>query len=164
MAARNAPAGSFLVAKGGFNHRQFAEDRMPTATELDIAAPDHPVYIQEGFRGLGSANTLAMEIFLAGGIRFPPDGVISSRLFGAVERVLRATQTKQDKLRETRRLMEQAGRWGLTTIVDQGDAPNGYDANTHYDSIVELWRDKQMPIRVRLSLLSYDTDDSNLLE
>ncbi len=163
-AARNSPAGSFLVAKGGFNHRQFAEDRMPTAVELDLAVPDHPVYIQEGFRGLGSANTLAMEIFLTGGIRFPQDGVISSRLFGPVEKVLRAAQTKDDKLRETRRLMEQAGRWGLTLIVDQGDAPNGYDANTHYDSIVELWRRKQMPIRVRLSLLSYDTDDSNLLE
>ncbi len=163
-AAQNSPANSFLVAKGGFNHRQFAEDRMPTSAELDAAVPDHPVYIQEGFRGLGSANTLAMEIFRTGGIRFPEDGVISSRLFGSVEKVLRAGQTKEDKIRETRRLMEQAGRWGLTTIVDQGDAPNGYNPNTHYDSIIELWRRKQMPIRVRLSLLSYDTDDSFLLE
>jgi len=159
-----AAANSFLIAKGGFNHRQFAEDRMPTAAELDNAVPDHPVYIQEGFRGLGSANTLAMDFFRAGGIRFPADGVISSRLFGDVEEVLRAAQTKADKLRETQRLMEQAGRWGLTTIVDQGDAPGGYDANTHYDSVVELWRRGQMPIRVRLSLLSYDTADSNLLE
>jgi predicted amidohydrolase YtcJ len=163
-AARQLPAGSFLVAKGGFNHRQFAEGRMPTAAELDAAVPAHPVYIQEGFSGLGSANSLAMKVFRAGGIRFPEDGVISSRLFGAVEELLRSTQTENDKLRETLRLMEQAGRMGLTTIVDQGDAPDGYDPNTHYDSVMELWRRKQMPIRIRLSLLSYDTEDSDLLE
>ena len=164
VAARDAPAGVFLVAKGGFNHRQFVENRMPTATELDVAAPDRPVYIQEGFRGLGSANSRAMAFFSDKGIRFPEDGVISSRLFGAVERALRSAQTTQDKLRETKRLMEQASRWGLTTIVDQGDAPNGYNPDTHYDSIITLWRQKQLPIRVRLSLLSYDDDTSFLLE
>ncbi len=164
VAAHDAPAGSFLVAKGGFNHRQFVEDRMPTAKELDVAATDRPVYIQEGFSGLGSANTPAMAYFSEKGIRFPADGVISSRLFGAVEKALRSTQTTQDKLRETRRLMEQASRWGLTTIVDQGDAPNGYNPDTHYDSIIALWRRKQLPIRVRLSLLSYDDDNSYLLE
>ena len=164
VAAHSAPEGSFLVAKGGFNHRQFVEDRMPTATELDVAAPDRPVYIQEGFRGLGSANSRAMAFFSDKGIRFPEDGVISSRLFGAVETALRSTQTTQDKLRETKRLMEQASRWGLTTIVDQGDTPSGYNPDTHYNSIITLWRQKRLPIRVRLSLLSYDDDSSFLLE
>lgn len=163
-AAAETPADSFLVAIGGFNHRQFAEKRMPTADELDAAVPGHPVYIQGGGSAMGAANSMAMTFFSHHGIRFPDDGVISSRLFAAVARALASRQNVAQGLRETRRLMLAANRTGLTTIVDQGGTPSQYNPESHYDAIVALWRKGQLTTRMRLSLLSYDTEQPGLLE
>ena len=163
-ASKVAPQGSFIAAKGGFNHRQFAEKRMPTREELDAATTDFPVYLQEGFRGRATANSAAIEYFRAHGVSVSDEGVVTSSDFTAAERAMRATQTEHDRLRETGRLMQQAVEWGLTTVVDQGDAPAGYNPDSHYDSIVSLWRKDRMPVRVRLSLLSYDVEAAGLLE
>jgi hypothetical protein len=35
----------------GWAPNQFAERRLPTLAELDVAAPNHPVYLQTGFAG-----------------------------------------------------------------------------------------------------------------
>jgi predicted amidohydrolase YtcJ len=43
--AEAVPVGEFITCIGGWNHLQFAEARRPTKTELDEAAPRHPVYI-----------------------------------------------------------------------------------------------------------------------
>ena len=45
-AARNKPAGTWIVVGGGWAPGQFAEKRLPTRAELDDVAPKHPVYIQ----------------------------------------------------------------------------------------------------------------------
>ena len=46
VAARNKPAGTWIVVGGGWAPGQFAEKRLPTRAELDDVAPKHPVYIQ----------------------------------------------------------------------------------------------------------------------
>jgi len=46
VAARNKPAGTWIVVGGGWTPGQFAEKRLPTRAELDDIAPKHPVYIQ----------------------------------------------------------------------------------------------------------------------
>src|SRR3546814_7878581 len=45
-AARRGP-GAWLSAIGGWHSSQLAEGRPPTREELDAAAPDNPVYLQE---------------------------------------------------------------------------------------------------------------------
>jgi hypothetical protein len=45
-AAKERPAGTWIVVAGGWMPTQFAERRLPTRAELDTAAPRHPVYIQ----------------------------------------------------------------------------------------------------------------------
>src|SRR5687768_1783369 len=48
-AARRMKPGSWLIVAGGWNERQFRENRRPTQTELLAAAPDNPVYVQLGY-------------------------------------------------------------------------------------------------------------------
>src|SRR5262245_48971086 len=45
-AAKAAPKRSWLVVAGGWNERQFVEDRRPTEAEIGAAAPDLRVYVQ----------------------------------------------------------------------------------------------------------------------
>src|SRR5437660_1198825 len=42
---RGVPAGGFITAMGGWNQVQFTEKRLPTLSELDAAAPNHPVLL-----------------------------------------------------------------------------------------------------------------------
>jgi predicted amidohydrolase YtcJ len=63
-AARNRPAGSWIVVAGGWVSQQFTERRLPTRKELDAIAPNHPVYLQYLHQAalLNSAALKAMGI------------------------------------------------------------------------------------------------------
>lgn len=63
-AAQSQPAGSWIVIAGGWVPTQFAERRFPTRTELDVIAPNHPVYLQYLRQGalLNSAALKALSI------------------------------------------------------------------------------------------------------
>src|SRR5207249_2078040 len=52
--AKAAPEGEFITCIGGWNHTQFSESRRPTKSELDDAAPKHPVYISGTGGGTGA--------------------------------------------------------------------------------------------------------------
>jgi predicted amidohydrolase YtcJ len=73
-AAKEKPAGTWIVVAGGWMPAQFAERRLPTRAELDAAAPRHPVYIQI----LGQAallNSAALRtLAITGETRDPPGG------------------------------------------------------------------------------------------
>jgi predicted amidohydrolase YtcJ len=75
-AAAVAPPGMWIVTSIGWNESQLAEDRMPTAAELDDAAPRHPVFARRGGH-LAVASSLALR---AAGIGAetpnPPGGTI----------------------------------------------------------------------------------------
>ena len=46
-ATAERPAGEWIHVVGGWHSRQLRENRLPTRSELDAAAPDHPIYLQE---------------------------------------------------------------------------------------------------------------------
>jgi predicted amidohydrolase YtcJ len=73
-AAKEQPAGTWIVVAGGWMPTQFAERRLPTRAELDAVAPRHPVYIQI----LGQAallNSAALRaVALTRETRDPPGG------------------------------------------------------------------------------------------
>ncbi|MEM6703707.1 MAG: amidohydrolase [Acidobacteriota bacterium] len=60
--ADRTPEGQFLRVAGGFSEFQFKEKRLPTVTELDAVAPNHPVLIHHLYR-LTLLNTKAVEWF-----------------------------------------------------------------------------------------------------
>src|SRR5437762_112039 len=78
LAARRAvvPAGAWITTIGGFNPSQFRENRLPTLTELDLAVFDRPVYVQVGFAGPATTNTLGKAFFTSKGIPVGADGSI----------------------------------------------------------------------------------------
>src|SRR5688572_10556399 len=111
LAARrkDVPAGQFITSMGGWLVRQWAENRLPTRTELDAAVPDRPVYLMAGGSGPGVTNTLGKMFFesvstpLAGPVLVGEDGSIINT--GGVNHAtralyhLRVLQTFEDKRR-----------------------------------------------------------------
>ncbi len=130
-AAKEKPAGAWIVVAGGWMPVQFAERRLPTRAELDGAAPRHPVYIQilEQAALLNSAALKALGITRE--TRDPPGGQFerdakTGELTGyalgsgawkyVYDRIPRPTF---DKARQSlRNCFRELNRLGLTSVGD----------------------------------------------
>ena len=55
------PAGQWVKASG-YDHNFLVEKRHPTAAELDLAAPNHPLVIQHSSGHMGVFNTAALQL------------------------------------------------------------------------------------------------------
>ncbi len=128
---------------------------MPTLAELDRALPLHPTYIQQGFLGPAWTNSRGIEFFRQQGVSVGEEGIISAGDdTNAAFAALSAQQTFADKVRGARELMSFANSLGLTMVVDQGGTPfpgaSFFDLKNDYRAIFELWRQADMPLRVRI--------------
>ncbi len=96
------PAGEWIVTAADWHESLVAEGRLPWASELDAAAPDHPVLVQRGGHN-GSASTAALHLAgigastpdLAGGVivrdsRGVPQGPLQDEALVAVQRLIPA--------------------------------------------------------------------------
>src|SRR6516164_3161430 len=94
-AARNAAPGEWILTSIGWHESNLAENRLPTLTELDAAAPDHPVLARRGGH-LAVANSAALR---AAGIGAdtpdPPGGKIGRLPDGSRDGVLEARAVYQ---------------------------------------------------------------------
>jgi predicted amidohydrolase YtcJ len=154
--ATETPEGEWL--RGGnirFAHVKFAEKRWPTKWEIDVVAPDHPVFLHFGPH-IKVVNTRALE--LAGITRETPDplgGHIVKDDEGEPTGVLRETSSHlvtklwplysdEDRLEairlEGRRCLEE----GVTTVHDIVRSPEEIKA---YQKLLARG---ELPIRVRL--------------
>ena len=168
--ARTVPAGAWVTAIGDWTPRLFAENRVPTLTELDQAVPDHPVF----FATFGPAvtNSVGKKFFESNGIAVSPTGVLEGPAANAALGALRKMQTLEDKIRSAEDAQAYVLRYGLTTSVDMGvfadpDSPDLQDSFTFpgiasanpwtvYDQILALDHQHKLDERVRLFLLSMD--------
>jgi predicted amidohydrolase YtcJ len=169
--ARTIPAGAWVTAIGDWTPRLFAENRMPTLSELDQAVPDHPVF----FATFGPAvtNSLGRKFFESKGVTASPvTGAFEGPAAGAALGVLRQMQTTEDRIRSARDAQAYVLRYGLTTSVDMGvfadpDSPDLQDSFTFpgiasanpwtaYDQILALDHQQKLDERVRLFLISMD--------
>ena len=172
--AKTVPTGAFLTSMGGWNIAQFAEKRFPTLAELDQAAPDHPVLLYQAFTGPAATNSLGKRFFTSKGVAVSDTGAIAANAPSlAALNALRAVQTFEDKKRGTGDALNYAARVGVTTSVDMGafvipgtpdvqdsflfDGLASADPFHMYDAMMALHREHRMPTRVRLFLLSMDT-------
>ena len=175
--AKNAPPGAFITAMGGWNAAQFAEKRLPTLAELDAAAPDHPVLVFQAFTGPAATNTPGRAFFTGKGVAVSETGAIAPNAPSvAALNALRAIQTFEDKKRGTLDAMAYSASVGVTTNVDMGafvipgtpdvqdsflfDGLASADPFHMYDTFLALHREHQMSTRLRLFLLSMDTQQS----
>src|SRR5262249_12896172 len=109
--------------------RMFAEQRLPTLTEIDGAVPDRPVFLYQGGGGPARTNTLGKQFFesatgpLAGPCVVGADGSLTpiagvnhaNRALYA----LRIRQTSENKKRSPLAAMAYSASVGITSVLDQ---------------------------------------------
>ena len=172
------PAGQWITSIGGFDINQFTAPpeapRFPTLAELDSAAPNHPVYIQQSFSGPSVTNSMGRAFFTSRNIEVGADGSLAGgfqtpnpttrALFA-----LRQLQTLEDQMRGTRDALRYAASVGITTHLDQGGFPaNGtdtdgaahFDEYRAYDALLALYRAGELTNRIRLNFLHMEADAS----
>lgn len=157
-AAKEKPAGTWIVVGAGWMPTQFAERRLPTRAELDAAAPDNPVFIQILGQAalLNSAALKALkmtrEIGDPSGGQFERDaktGELTGYALGAgaweylYDRVPRPTL---DKARQgLRNCFRELNRLGLTSI---GDLHTGDVNFAHRRLLNDMARTGELTVRV----------------
>jgi predicted amidohydrolase YtcJ len=144
-AAKTKPAGSWLIVAGGWNERQFAENRRPTQAELHAAAPANPVYVQLGYTWavLTPPALKALDLTASDGIVTGPQATIIA-LFDRLPK-----PTFDQQVAGTRDFFRELNRLGITGVVDPG-GNNLFAAD--YQALFAVWRRGEMTVRVAYSL------------
>ena len=120
--AKGVPAGGWITAMGGWTPGQLAENRLPSLTELDAAAPRHPVLVFVAFTGPAATNSLGKAYLSAHGVTVGADGTIGPNGPSmAALNALRAIQTPADREQGVLDAMAYSAGVGVTTNVDMGE-------------------------------------------
>jgi len=82
-AAQAAPKGAWVLGRG-YDHAELDVERHPTAAELDVAAPDNPVFIVRTCGHMGVANSAAMQVAGIGHNTPDPEGGVIERKGGTL--------------------------------------------------------------------------------
>ena len=149
--ARRTPPGQWVRVVGGWSKEQFAEQRLPTISELNAAAPDTPVMVTHLYQ-LVLLNRAAVRA--AGYTRATPevpggqivrdyDGEPTGVLLAApAANLLYATIGKapvldeDGQLESTRHFLHELNRFGLTSAID---AAGGFQSfPEHYAAVTRL--------------------------
>jgi len=160
--AQTVPEGELLSAIGGVHPGQFAESRYPSLSELDEAAPSHPVYLSISNWGPGATNSLGKALLESQGVPVGDDGIVEKGDRTVLAwNALSALHSYDDTLRQTAHQMDFALSVGRTCVFDMGGTiPAGgwLDPATGYNPVLELMRDGKAPLRVRVFLPVLDED------
>jgi hypothetical protein len=150
----SVPQGEFVTAMGGIAQRQFSEGRFPNITELDQAAPKHPVLLAEGGSGPTQANTKAREILRGLGVTVADNGTIAAGAASSqAYEVLAQSLTNEHRKRQLLDESKYAFSVGLTTVGDQhGSTPGAgfLDRATGHDTYLELVRKQEQEGTIQL--------------
>ncbi|MGH7796721.1 MAG: amidohydrolase [Candidatus Binatia bacterium] len=157
-AAKAKSPGSWIVVGGGWVPTQFAERRFPTRADLDVLAPNHPVYIQYLRQGalLNSAALAAAGITRqtpdpVGGKfeRNPNTGDLTGWLQGAPAWEYaydKIPQLTLDKVRQSlRNCFRELNRWGITSI---SDLQTGGVNFAHRRVLADMARSGELSLRI----------------
>src|SRR6059036_2004079 len=173
--AKAIPRGAWVTTIGGFHRNQLfprgQNPRLPTRAELDMAAPDHPVYVSESFMGPSATNSLGKTFFERQTPAVPvgEDGSIAtgSQSTGRATLTLRQTLlTFEQRKRGAIDAMTYGLGLGVTTHLDQGafqatNAPTdgaAHDDNyTMHVPFLALRDEGKLPARLRINFLHQDS-------
>lgn len=139
-AARRGP-GAWLSAIGGWHSSQLAEGRPPTREELDAAAPDNPVYLQELY-DRGILNSAGLR---AAGLPGDTGDLHGVREFAGPTAL--ALADLGDAEEGVRRMNAAFAAQGLTGVVDGGGL---MVTPRDYDPLYAVWRRGDLDVRTRL--------------
>jgi predicted amidohydrolase YtcJ len=157
--ATRTPPGTWIVVAGGWHESQFAEKRIPTMADLDVASADHPIWVQRLYeraimnrvavRTLGitveTSNPFGGEV-----LKDPsgqPTGVVTG--FGGINafyfKIPRPALDEQ--IRSMRDWFRELNRLGLTSVGDV--AGGGLIWPRDYQAVTALHDGRELTLRVR---------------
>src|SRR5712675_451576 len=153
--AMRTPKGQWVRVLGGWSPYQFRERRMPTVAELNLAAPDTPVYVLFAYSAGFLNRAGAAAIGLTPNSRPPEGGSFEFVDGGAILRQPVAVYAAiaqlpgysvEDQLNSTRHYLRELSRFGLTSALDAGATGTPYPRD--YQAFETLAARPQFPIRV----------------
>ncbi|MDQ1543407.1 MAG: hypothetical protein QOK08_1045 [Actinomycetota bacterium] len=162
--ASSLKPGEWISVVGGWHSRQLAERRLPTRAELDAAAPDNPVFIQELYdRGVVNSPALA-ACGWGDSSANPPGGEllrdaagsVTGELVGmgafAVPLGLALAPTAEQAYAGTRAMFREFATHGLTGVADGGGLKM---TPPDYHQLYRLWSADELAVRVRLFISAW---------
>lgn len=163
-AAQRGP-GAWVSVVGGWHNSQFEERRSPTRAELDTAAPDNPVYVQElydrailnsaGLRACGFQDDSADPV--RGSLVRDADGRLTGEIRGvgafSIPLALALDMDRGESADGVRAMATTFARHGLTGFVDGGGL---LVTPRDYDSLYDVWREGDLDVRARLFISAWN--------
>ncbi len=154
--------GAWLIVAGGWNTNQFKERRRPTQAELVAAAPNNPVYVQLAYGWVVMTPAALKALKIASDADLPPGATFERDANGNPTGAINGSQTAIvalfDKLPKptfaeqvdgTKKFFRELNRLALTGVDDPG---GGNFSAPDYQALFDVWRHKQMTVRVSYSL------------
>ncbi len=164
--AERTPAGHWVRVVGGWTADQFTEQRVPTVSELNAAAPDTPVLVLHLYQS-GILNRAAVEaIGFTKETPNPPGGEIirdhagnptGLLLAAPAPFVLYAALAKppaldpDQQVNSTRHFMRELNRFGLTSAIDAAGGSQNFPDN--YGPVMQLAEAGELTVRLAYHLL-----------
>ena len=161
------PSPQWVRVVGGWSEFQFAERRMPTLEEINVIAPDTPVFILHLYDRAFMNKAALRAVGYTKDTPAPPGGEIqrdsSGELTGLIiaspnAMILYSTLAKGPKLslehqiNSTRHFMTELNRFGITSVIDAGGGFQNFPDD--YKVVNELNEQKQLTVRIAYNLFT----------
>ncbi len=165
--AQRTPPGQWVRVVGGWSEFQFTERRLPTLAELNIAAPDTPVFILHLYCQAMLNQAALRTVGYTRDSPNPPGGMIERDKAGHPTglllakpnaMILYATLAKGPKLppehqiNSTRHFLRELNRLGVTSCIDAGGGFQNYPDD--YQVVDELDRLGKLTVRIAYNLFT----------
>jgi predicted amidohydrolase YtcJ len=165
--AQRTPPPQWVRVVGGWTEFQFAERRMPTLDEINVAAPETPVFVLHlydraflngaALRAVGYTKDTPAPV--GGEIQRDkhghPTGMLIARPNASILYSTLAQGPKlsrEDQLNSTRQFMRELNRFGVTSAIDAGGGFQNYPDD--YAVIDELHKRGEMTLRLAYNLFT----------
>lgn len=161
------PAPHWVRVVGGWTEFQFKERRMPTLDEINLIAPETPVFILNLYRQAFLNKAALRVVGYTKETPNPPGGEIQRDSKGnptgmLIARpnatILYATLAKgpklsyEDQLNSTRLFMRELNRFGITSVIDAGGGFQNYPDD--YQVYEELDKRGEITVRTAYNLFT----------
>ena len=165
--AQRTPAPNWVQVVGGWTAVQFAEKRLPTLDEINLASGDVPCFVMHiydrafinraGLRVLGFTRDTPNPFggTLGRDEAGNPTGLVVNvsnigSLLGIFARIPKLPA--DDQIISTRHFMRELNRFGITSVIDAGGGGQNYPEN--YQAIAALAAQKALTVRIGYSLFA----------
>ena len=170
--ADRTPAPQWVRVVGGWSEFQFAERRMPTLDEINVAAPETPVFLLHLYARALLNRAALKALGITKDTPNPPGGLIEKDANGEPTGMLIAKPSAlilystlargpklplEDQINSTRHYMREMNRLGITSVIDAGGGGQNYPDD--YDVVQQLHDADQLTVRIAYNLFAQKAGD-----